>query len=141
MTHLTFNSITGPHDISRQSALCSETNFPELGYARKLLVMWGNLVEFGRIDLAAGRLNRGVLNEKRTSVEVRLYEFGAGLGTKNASIMLILVYFVWFGEICPSFVPAVPFDIERESNSGSGESTEGKCLAIISLILSISSTF
>ena len=40
--------------------------------------------------------------------------------SKNASIMLILVYFVWFVKDVPSFVPAVPFDIERESNSGSG---------------------
>ncbi len=40
--------------------------------------------------------------------------------SKNASIMLIL--FILFGLVkyVPSFVPAVPFDIERESNSGSG---------------------
>lgn len=29
--------------------------------------------------------------------------------SKNASIMLILVYFVWFGEICTLFCTRSPF--------------------------------
>ncbi|EFB9800626.1 hypothetical protein FAX11_07975 [Escherichia coli] len=41
------------------------TNSVELGYTRNYTrtmgLMWGNLVEFGRIDLEEEHLNRGVL--------------------------------------------------------------------------------
>ncbi|EFO1534577.1 hypothetical protein DWH53_20920 [Escherichia coli] len=44
------------------------TNSVELGYTRNYThtmgVMWGNLVEFGRIDLEEEHLNHGVLKRK-----------------------------------------------------------------------------
>ncbi|GAB7661904.1 hypothetical protein DAH18_12680 [Escherichia coli] len=44
---------------------------------------------------------------------------GAGLGIEDCFYHVDIILFCLVKDV-PSFVPAVPFDIERESNSGSG---------------------
>ncbi|VCY81412.1 hypothetical protein BANRA_00031 [Escherichia coli] len=84
------------HDISRQLVLSLRNKFSELGYARKLLVMWENLVEFGRIDLEAELLNRGVLNENGPPWRSVYMNLVPDSESKISFIILILIQFVWF---------------------------------------------
>lgn len=103
------------------SAIAQKQIFPNWNMPVNCWWCGENLVEFGRIDLAAGRLNRGVLKRK---TDLRGGPF-IWIWCRTRNRIFYLSYWYWcdlFGLVknVPSFVPSVPFAVKKESNPGVG---------------------
>ena len=127
------------------SAIAQEQIFPNWDMPANCW-WWGeNLVEFGRIDLEAERLNRGVLKRK---TDLRGGPFiWIWCRTRNRRLLLSCWYKSdLFGLVrnVPSFVPSVPFAAKKESNPGIGRWGEkrdaypGPFQYVLSLVFAVS---